>query len=185
MTTENDQNTDDVDDEPNAEPTVEALEGVDTSDPRYQLASKLREEGTKVKDICRVCGISMTTYYGWFPRPESAQVREFQLKQAREMAELRKTMSDAEIAREFKTTRQRIWVLLGPRGRTQIQKKVPVTWRATPEMIHNVEKVARHAGAAFDEGNVTIQTMLDMIATGRLIVTAPKRTRRGSEPTNR
>lgn len=147
-------------------------EGVDVEDSRYQLAAKLRNDGMKVKDICRTCGISMTTYYAWFPRPESAKVREYQLKQIGQMRELRKTMSDSEIARQFKTTRQRIWVLLGPRGRTEITKKVPVTWRATPEAIHNVEKVARHAGAAFDEEKATIQTMLDMIASGRLIVTA-------------
>src|SRR6186713_2263019 len=38
------------------------------ADPRYHRAKAMRKQKIKVRKICQDCGISMSTYYQWFPK---------------------------------------------------------------------------------------------------------------------
>lgn len=146
-------------------------------DPRYQLAKIHRDKGTTVRQICAKCGISMSTYYEWFPRPKHTGEVKAVGDVVREIQKMRLTMNDAEIARHFKRSRQWVWSLAGPRTASINDEKTSVIWNTTRQKRYNVEKVARKVGAAQEERTASIVTMLDMIATGELIVTAPRRRR--------
>jgi hypothetical protein len=148
------------------------------NDPRYILAKRLREEGETVKNTCFLCSISMSTYYHWFKESVNRPVREAQLQQIAEMRQMRNLgETDAAIARYFKTSRQRVHVLLGPRGNRR-STSLKLTWTTNPNYLHEVEKVCRRCGAISnlnDNGDgpkPSFQKLLDMIARGELMVTA-------------
>lgn len=147
-------------------------------DPRYTLACLLRERpGVKIKDICLQVGIGMDTYYKWFPASTRTKKREAEIERIAKMVKMREEgWSDASIAREFKMSRTRVGDILGRRGKRGGNLMKNITWRATAKEIHNCEIVASRVGAALSDGELptSIQQMLTMIASGQLIVTAPR-----------
>ena len=146
------------------------------TDPRYLKAKELRSVGLPVRKICRAVGISMTTYYQWFPKPSQEALQATNARLCEELRAMRKDgMSDAAIARHFKRNRQWVWAMIGPRDAPKPGSRVLVKWPTTIENRAKVERIARSLGAALDDRVVMIGTMLDMIANGELIVRAPAR----------
>jgi hypothetical protein len=147
-----------------------------TTDPRYPKARQLREGGSKVRDTCRRAGISMSTYYKWFPNPKTVAVQEAQQEMIDDMLAKRKAgWSDAAIARHHKRSRQWVWAMMGPRAKPAPGERAKFSWVTTRDTLRRVEQVAQRAGAANIDRNSNIGTMLDMIANGQLVVTAPPR----------
>lgn len=147
-----------------------------TTDPRYPKARQLRNNGSKVRDTCRRAGISMSTYYKWFPNPKTVAVQQAQQELIDDMlAKRRDGWSDAAIARHHKRSRQWVWAVMGPRAKPSPGERVKFSWVTTRTILRRVEQVAQRVGAANVDRNANIGTMLDMIANGQLLVTAPPR----------
>lgn len=164
------------------EAAMVSLSESDRLDPRYIEARDLKAEGRGVKEICRLVGIGTDTYYRWFPNPSRAEMEQLQLRRADEMRELRaQGWSDAAIGRHLKCSRQHVAKMIGKREKSAAPPKSRVTikWVTTIEKAASVEKQARLAGAALDDGrSVSIPNMLEMLAEGLLIVTHNPKHRR-------
>lgn len=147
------------------------------SDPRYQLAKKLRDEGCTVRDIVRTCGMSMSKFYEWFPASGNPKTRERTIRQMEDMKKLRALgETDASIARRFGTTRQRIHVLLGPRTHAP-EDMMSINWKTTAKAHHELKRLARYVGAMAPitgKGAMepSIPLMMEMMARGEIIVSA-------------
>lgn len=155
---------------------VEDAGQVDEYDPRYLEAKDLRAQGLGVKAICKAIGIGTDTYYRWFKPIAREDIRRAKELRAEEMMELRNQgWGDAAIARQFKCARASVVKAIGKRDPQSgpPKKRITIKWIAPVEQVSAVEKVARKAGAANESNNgqVSIPTMLDMIAEGLLIVT--------------
>lgn len=146
------------------------------TDPRYAMAKDLREGGVGVKETCKRAGISMSTYYAWFPSHDRGMVKQVQLEMIADIKAKRDDhWSDAAIARHHKRTRQWVWAMAGPRSKGGPNQKTRFNWVTTVETLHRVERIARSLGAANEERIANVGTMLDMIANGQLVVKAPPR----------
>jgi hypothetical protein len=163
-----------TDDPPTDDPPTDP--NAHLTDPRYLKAQEYRKAGMPVRRICRAVGISMTTYYQWFPKPEADKLRASNVKLCRDLHQLRQEgLTDLAIARRYKKHRQWVWSMIGPRSNPGPTSTVVYPWKTTAEMRAKVEKVARRMGADRDDQNVSIGSLLDMIATGDVVVRAPRR----------